>query len=61
MTSRWLFRVLLLTLLLASSAFGQAVNDGNETGFPVFGSFHGSKQENVGLQNGNLHLPNVSA
>src|SRR5262245_40171941 len=34
----------------------QVVTDGNQTGFPPFGSFHGSDLELVALNNGNLHI-----
>ena len=53
----------LLSILLASvSAFGQTVSngqtlsDGNQTGFPVFGTFHGSDLDLVSLSAGNVHI-----
>ncbi|HEY6248829.1 MAG TPA: hypothetical protein VI685_02650, partial [Candidatus Angelobacter sp.] len=35
---------------------GQTVSDGNQTGFPVFGTFHGSDLDTVLLSGGNLHI-----
>src|SRR5258708_15171980 len=45
-----------LLLLAGVPLHAQAVNDGNTTGFPPFGSFHGSDFDLVSLQNGNLHI-----
>lgn len=47
---------LVLSCLLAGLAHGQEVFDGNQTGFPVFGSLHGSDLDSVSLSNGNLHI-----
>src|SRR5712691_3834193 len=45
-----------LVLLADPPLRAQAVNDGNTTGLPPFGSFHGSDFDLVALQNGNLHI-----
>ena len=43
---------LTLSLLVASSLFGQV----SETGLPTYGAFHGGGIDGVSLRNGNLHI-----
>ncbi len=50
------FLSLVAISLLPTLAAAQEVNNGNQTGFPVWGSFHGSAMDNVSLSNGNLHI-----
>lgn len=45
-----------LLLLLAVPLAAQQVHDGNQKGFPPFGSFHGSNFDVVSLQNGHLQI-----
>ena len=40
----------------APCGLAQRVHDGNQTGLPPFGSFHGSNFDLVSLVNGNLHV-----
>ncbi|MCU1284169.1 MAG: repeat-associated core domain protein [Acidobacteriales bacterium] len=49
-------RTFIVVSALLGIAAAQQVNDGNQTGYPYFGSFHGTDQENVSVQNGNLHF-----
>ncbi|MGH9890558.1 MAG: RHS repeat-associated core domain-containing protein [bacterium] len=48
--------VILLVLLDVGPASAQQVHEGNQTGFPPFGSFHGTSFDNVNLNNRNLHI-----
>jgi hypothetical protein len=48
--------VLAIVCTLAATAQNINVNDGNNTGFPVFGTFHGGNFDAVSLNNGNLHI-----
>lgn len=50
----FVFLVLTWTFPLCSPA--QQVTNGNSTGVPPFGSFHGSEFDLVSFQNGNLHI-----
>jgi hypothetical protein len=45
-----------LAFLFALCVSAQTVSDGNQTGFPEFGTFHGSDLDVVALINGNLHI-----
>ena len=45
-----------VALLGITDASTQQVYEGNQTGLPPFGSFHGSNFDNVSLNNGNLHI-----
>lgn len=49
--------LLVITIvLLVCPCHAQVVQDGNKTGYPFFGTFHGSDIDNVSLTNGNLHV-----
>jgi hypothetical protein len=50
------FALLLLLCCACCNASPQAVNSGNQTGLPVFGSFSGSQIDSVSLENGSLHI-----
>jgi len=46
----------LIVLAISPVVLAQSVSDGNQTGLPPFGTFHGSNFDLVSLQNGNLHM-----
>jgi hypothetical protein len=48
--------VLAALLTVSTPALAQRVFDGNQTGTPPFGTFHGSNFDLVSVQNGNLHV-----
>src|SRR6266550_270684 len=50
------FVALALVIFLAPALRAQELFNGNQTGLPPFGSFHGTDFENVSLANGNLHV-----
>jgi hypothetical protein len=48
--------MVILVFAVTACSWAQSVHDGNQTGLPPFGVFHGSNFDLVSLQNGNLHI-----